>query len=72
MRDPQIVEEELIEIGAIQDDITKLERLLAWSAIHPDEVAFAVRFLSGRTSGLEAFIEKHQHHIDKKIQGEAS
>jgi hypothetical protein len=63
VRDPQIVEEELVEISAIQDDITKMERLLAWAAIHPDEVGFAVRFLSGRTTGLEAFIEKHQHHL---------
>lgn len=59
MRDPQIVEEELVEIGAIQDDITKVERILAWSAAHPDEVPFAIRFMSGRTSGLEAWIEKH-------------
>jgi len=63
VRDPQIVEEELVEISAIQDDITKLERLIAWSAIHPDEVAFAVRFLSGRTSGLETWIEKHQKRV---------
>jgi hypothetical protein len=59
VRDPQIIEEELVEIGAIQDDITKLERIIAWSAIHPDEVAFAVRFLRGRTSGLEAWIHRH-------------
>ena len=52
-----------MEISAIQDDITKLERLIAWSAIHPDEVAFAVRFLSGRTSGLETWIEKHQKRV---------
>jgi hypothetical protein len=63
VRDPQIVEEELVEIAVIQDDLTKLERLIAWSAIHPDEVAFAVRFLSGRTSGLESWIEKHQQKI---------
>ena len=60
MRDPQIVEEELVEIGAIQDDLTKLERIIAWSAIHPDEVPFAMHFLRGRTSGLEAWIEKHR------------
>jgi hypothetical protein len=60
VRDPQIVEEELMEISAIQDDITKLERILAWSAIHPDEVGFAVRYLSGRTSGLDAWIERHR------------
>jgi hypothetical protein len=62
VRDPQIIEEELVEIGAIQDDITKLERIIAWSAIHPDEVGFAVRFLSGRNSGLDAWIERHTHN----------
>lgn len=51
-----------MEIGAIQDDITKLERIIAWSAIHPDEVGFAVRFLSGRNSGLDAWIERHTHN----------
>lgn len=61
VRDPEIVEEELVEIGAIQDDITKMERLVAWSTVHPDELAFAVRFLSGRTSGLDKWIEKHRH-----------
>jgi hypothetical protein len=61
VRDPQIVEEELVEISAIQDDITKFERLIAWSAVHPDEVAFAARFLSGRTSGLDEWVEKHRH-----------
>lgn len=60
MRDPQIVEEELVEIGAIQDDITKFERIIAWSAAHPDEVPFAVKFLRGRTSGLDAWLEKHR------------
>ena len=51
-----------MEIGAIQDDITKLERIIAWSAIHPDEVGFAVRFLSGRSSGLDAWIERHTYN----------
>ena len=55
-----MVEEELVEIATIQDDLTKMERLIAWSAIHPDEVAFAVRYLSGRTSGLDTWIEKHR------------
>jgi hypothetical protein len=66
VRDPQIVEEELVEIGAIQDDITKMERILAWSASHPDEVPFAVRFLSGRTSGLDAWVERHRgkHQVE--------
>lgn len=59
MRDPQIVEAELVEIGAIQDDTTKFERLIAWSAVHPDEVAFALRLFSGRTDGLADWIRRH-------------
>jgi hypothetical protein len=59
VRDVQIVEEELSEIGAIQDDLTKFERIIAWSAAHPDEVVFAVRYLSGRSKGLDKWIEQH-------------
>ncbi len=59
MRDVQAVEEELSEIAAIQDDLTKFERIIAWSAAHPDEVVFAVRYLSGRSKGLEKWIEQH-------------
>ncbi len=48
------------EIAGVQDDLTKFERLVAWSAIHPDEVVFAVRFLRGQSSqGLERWIEEH-------------
>lgn len=53
------MEEELVEIAAIQDDATKLERLIAWSASHPDEVVFALRFFSGRDSGLQQWIQRH-------------
>jgi hypothetical protein len=59
VRDVQIVEEELSEISGIQDDLTKFERIIAWSAAHPDEVVFAVRYLSGRSQGLEKWIEQH-------------
>jgi hypothetical protein len=60
VRDVQVVEEELAEIAAIQDDLTKFERIIAWSASHPDEVVFAVRFLSGQSPrGLERWIEQH-------------
>lgn len=59
MRDVQVVEEELSEIAGIQDDLTKFERVIAWSAIHPDEVVFAVRYFSGRSKGLEKWIEQH-------------
>jgi hypothetical protein len=59
VRDPQIVEEELVEIGAIQDDLTKFERIVAWSSMHPDEVVFALKFFSGRSKGLEDWIRQH-------------
>jgi len=59
VRDVQIVEEELSEIAGIQDDLTKFERIIAWSAAHPDEVVFAVRYLSGQSKGLEKWIEHH-------------
>lgn len=48
MRDPEIIEAELIEIGAIADDTTKLERIIAWCATHPDEVPFALHAFIGR------------------------
>jgi hypothetical protein len=59
VRDPQIVEEELVEIGAIQDDLAKFERIVAWSSMHPDEVVFALKFFSGRSKGLEDWIRQH-------------
>lgn len=43
-RDEQVVEAELMEISAIQDDTVKLERIVAWCAAYPDEVPFALRF----------------------------
>jgi len=48
MRDPQVIEAELVEIGAIPDDSTKLERIIAWCATYPDEVPFAIHLLLGR------------------------
>jgi hypothetical protein len=45
MRDPEIIEAELIEISAIADDSIKLERIVAWCATHPDEVPFALHHL---------------------------
>lgn len=48
MRDAQVVEAELVEISAIQDDLTKLERIVAWCATYPDEVPFALRFFRDR------------------------
>ncbi len=59
VRDIEVIEEELVGIAVIQDDLTKLERLIAWSSVHPDEVVYAVRFLSGRTRGIDAWIQQH-------------
>jgi hypothetical protein len=59
VRDIETIEEELVGIAATQDDLTKLERLIAWSTVHPDEVVYAARFLSGRTKGIEAWIRQH-------------
>jgi hypothetical protein len=48
MRDPEIIETELMEISAIADDTFKLERIIAWCASHPDEVPFALHQFMGR------------------------
>ena len=47
-RDQQIVEAELMEISAIQDDSVKLERIVAWCATYPDEILFALSFFTER------------------------
>ena len=48
MRDPEIIETELMEISAIAEDTVKFERIVAWCATHPDEVPFALHQLLGR------------------------
>ena len=48
MRDPEIIETELMEISAIADDSIKLERIIAWCVTHPDEVPFALHQLMVR------------------------
>jgi hypothetical protein len=57
-RDEQTVEAELMEISAIQDDITKLERIVAWCAAYPDEVPFALRFFRERLKGVTSESEQ--------------
>ena len=48
MRNPEIIETELMEISAIFDDTVKFERIIAWCASHPDEVPFALhQFMGG-------------------------
>jgi len=49
MRDPQIIEAELIEISAIADDSIKFERIVAWCATHPGEIPLALHQLMGRS-----------------------
>jgi len=45
MRDPEVIEAELMEISGIAEDENKLERIIAWCASHPDEVPVAIRLL---------------------------
>ena len=49
MRDPEVIEAELMEISGTADDTIKLERIIAWCASHPDEVPFALHQLMGRS-----------------------
>jgi predicted protein tyrosine phosphatase len=47
MREPDVVEAELVEIGAMADDEMKLNSIIAWCATHPDEVPLAIHMLLG-------------------------
>jgi hypothetical protein len=53
MRQPEEIEEELLEISGMADDGTKLEQIIAWCATHPDEVPFAMRMLLTRTGAAK-------------------
>jgi len=53
MRQPEEIEEELLEISGMADDGTKLEQIIAWCATHPDEVPFAMRMLLTRTAAAK-------------------
>jgi len=48
MRDPEVVEEELVNISAMADDEMKLNSIITWCATHPDEVPLAIHMLMGR------------------------
>jgi hypothetical protein len=48
MREPEIIEAELMEISALADDLVKFERIVAWCAAHPDEAPFALHHLMRR------------------------
>jgi len=47
MRDPEIVEAELVEISAMADDEMKLNSIIVWCATHPDEIPLAIHMLMG-------------------------
>ena len=47
MREPEIIEAELVEIGAMADDEMKLNSIIVWCATHPDEIPFAMHVLLG-------------------------
>ena len=49
MRDPEVIETELVAISAIADESIKFERIVAWCAAHPDEVPFALHQLLRRS-----------------------
>jgi len=48
MREPEVIEAELMEISGIAEDENKMERILAWCATHPDEIPFALKILLSR------------------------
>jgi hypothetical protein len=47
MREPQVVEAELVEIAALADDETRFNRIIVWCATHPDEIPLAMHILLG-------------------------
>lgn len=47
MRDPETIETDLMDIAAITDDVVKLERIIVWCTVHPDEVPFALHQVMG-------------------------
>ena len=54
MRDPEVVERELVAIAAMADEATKLDAIVAWCTTHPDEVPIALHMrLTGRRRDKE-------------------
>lgn len=47
-RDEQVIEDELMEISAIQDDTVRLERIVVWCATYPNEIPIALKFFRMR------------------------
>ena len=48
VRDPETIENELMEISLTADDSIRFERIVAWCVAHPDEVPFALHQLLRR------------------------
>lgn len=48
MRDPDIIDAELMEISALADDTLKFDRIVTWCAAHPDEIPFVLHQFLGR------------------------
>lgn len=48
MREPEVVEAELVEIAGLADDETRLNRIIVWCATHPDEIPMAMHLLLGK------------------------
>ena len=49
MRDPEVVERELVAIAAMADEATKFDALVAWCTTHPDEVPMALHMFLTRS-----------------------
>lgn len=48
MREPEVIEAELMEISSIAEDSEKFERIVTWCATHPDEIPFGMKILMNR------------------------
>ena len=57
MREPEVVEAELVEISAMADDEMKLNQIIVWCATHPDEVPLAIHMLLGGKGGKAGKLE---------------
>ena len=53
MREPEVVEAELMEISALADDETRFNRIVVWCATHRDEIPLAMNILLGGKTPAE-------------------
>lgn len=54
MREPELIEADLMGMAAITDEVVKLEAIIAWCAAHPDEIPFALHQMMGKAREPEA------------------